>query len=104
MRNRSSGAQPGLRPHPEHVPMVSAKRGVRCLLLLALCMLLPARITLAQQAADVPYVPTPQNVVDTMLEMALVHTNDYLIDLGSGDGRIVIAAATRSGARGMGGG
>ena len=82
--------------------MVSAKRGVRCLLLLALCMLLPARITLAQQAADVPYVPTPQNVVDTMLEMALVNTNDYLIDLGSGDGRIVIAAAKKHGAHGMG--
>ncbi|MBI4192919.1 MAG: class I SAM-dependent methyltransferase [Betaproteobacteria bacterium] len=75
---------------------------MRCLLPLALCVLLLSRVAPAQQAADVPYVPTPQNVVDTMLEMALVNTDDYLIDLGSGDGRIVIAAAKRFGARGMG--
>lgn len=41
---------------------------------------------------DVPFVPTPQEVVDRMLEMADVKPNDYLIDLGSGDGRIVISA------------
>ncbi len=51
---------------------------------------------------DVVYVPTPQIVVDTMLEMAKVGANDYLIDLGSGDGRIVITAASRFGARGFG--
>ena len=56
----------------------------------------------AQQTADAPFVPTPSNVVDTMLEMALVNTNDYLIDLGSGDGRIVIEAAKKYGVRGMG--
>ena len=71
-------------------------------LLLALCALLPWRAAHAQQAADVPYVPTPANVIDTMLELALVNTGDYLIDLGSGDGRIVIAAAKKYGARGMG--
>ncbi len=70
--------------------------------MLALCALLPWRAALAQQAADVPYVPTPPNVVDAMLEMALVNSNDYLIDLGSGDGRIVIEAAKKHGARGMG--
>lgn len=53
-------------------------------------------------AADVPYVPTPATVVDTMLNMARIGPNDYLIDLGSGDGRIVIAAAQRFGARGFG--
>ena len=51
---------------------------------------------------DVPYVPTPTQVVDKMLEMAKVTKNDLLYDLGSGDGRIVITAAKRYGARGVG--
>lgn len=54
------------------------------------------------QAVDVPYVPTPWNVVDAMLKIASVGGADYLIDLGSGDGRIVIAAAKRYGTRGLG--
>lgn len=44
-------------------------------------------------AKDVPYVPTPQEVVDAMLKIANVNSNDILLDLGSGDGRIVISAA-----------
>ncbi|MCZ7563902.1 MAG: class I SAM-dependent methyltransferase [Burkholderiales bacterium] len=56
----------------------------------------------AAQGADAPYVPTPQIVVDAMLRMARVGPRDYLIDLGSGDGRIVISAAKRHGARGLG--
>jgi hypothetical protein len=52
--------------------------------------------------ARVPYVPTPQSVVDAMLETAKVGPRDYLIDLGSGDGRIVITAAKRHGAQGFG--
>ena len=52
--------------------------------------------------ARVPYVPTPQVVVDRMLEIAKVGAGDYLIDLGSGDGRIVITAARKYGARGFG--
>jgi SAM-dependent methyltransferase len=51
---------------------------------------------------DVPYVPTPQPVVEKMLEMAKVGKNDRLYDLGSGDGRIVITAAKDHGARGIG--
>lgn len=51
---------------------------------------------------DVVYVPTPQIVVDTMLKMAKVGASDYIIDLGSGDGRIVITAAKQYGARGFG--
>jgi len=51
---------------------------------------------------DVVYVPTPQIVVDTMLEMAKVGPNDFVIDLGSGDGRIIITAASKRGARGFG--
>ena len=50
----------------------------------------------------VPYVPTPQEVVERMLETAKVGPSDYLIDLGSGDGRIVITAAKKHGARGFG--
>lgn len=52
--------------------------------------------------ADVPYVPTPQPVVDRMLEMAEVDENDVVYDLGSGDGRIVIRAAETYGSRGVG--
>ena len=44
-------------------------------------------------ARDVPYVPTPHAVVEKMLEVAKVGPNDLVYDLGSGDGRIVIAAA-----------
>ena len=51
---------------------------------------------------SVPYVPTPQLVVDRMLQMAKVTPQDYLIDLGSGDGRIVVTAAKKYGARGFG--
>lgn len=47
------------------------------------------------QLLDVPYVPTPESVVEKMLDMAQVGPGDYVIDLGSGDGRIVIAAAKR---------
>jgi hypothetical protein len=50
----------------------------------------------------VPYVPTPQEVVERMLEIAKVGPHDYLIDLGSGDGRIVVTAARKYGTRGFG--
>lgn len=56
----------------------------------------------AVQASDVPYVPTPMNVVDAMLALGKVGPADYLIDLGSGDGRIPIRAASRHGTRGLG--
>lgn len=49
-----------------------------------------------------PYVPTPQVVVDQMLRIGNVGPNDYVIDLGSGDGVIVLTAARRLKARGMG--
>ena len=60
----------------------------------------------AQQAAapapDVLFVPTPQPVVEAMLEAAGVKAGDVVYDLGCGDGRIVITAATKFGARGVG--
>jgi SAM-dependent methyltransferase len=51
---------------------------------------------------DVPYVPTPQPVVERMLELANVDGDDLVYDLGSGDGRIVITAAEKYGAQGVG--
>lgn len=51
---------------------------------------------------DVIFVPTPNDVVSKMLEMAAVTANDVVYDLGCGDGRIVITAAQRYGARGVG--
>jgi hypothetical protein len=84
-------------------------------LLLALCWSVVAASVFAQTQAtqkpfkpesgqagkDVVWVPTPQATVDTMLDMAKVTPQDYLIDLGSGDGRTVITAAKR-GARALG--
>lgn len=55
-----------------------------------------------RQTSDIPYVPTPQAVVDAMLKLANVRADDLLIDLGSGDGRIVIAAAKQFGVRAIG--
>jgi hypothetical protein len=51
---------------------------------------------------DAPYVPTPQVTVDEMLRVANVGPQDVVVDLGSGDGRIVITAAQKFGARGFG--
>jgi precorrin-6B methylase 2 len=57
--------------------------------------------SVGQEGKDVVWVPTPQVVVDKMLDMAKVTAKDYLMDLGSGDGRTVITAAKR-GARALG--
>jgi len=55
-----------------------------------------------QQQPDVIYVPTPHEVVDDMLRLANVKTGDVLYDLGSGDGRIAIAAAKKYGIKAVG--
>src|SRR5690349_21145481 len=73
-------------------------RGVAAGLALACCVSPAAHAA----AASVPYVPTPQVVVDRMLEIGKVTAQDYLIDLGSGDGRIVVTAAKKYGTRGVG--
>src|SRR3954471_13865867 len=57
--------------------------------------------SVGQEGKDVVWVPTPQAVVDKMLDMAKVTAKDYVMDLGSGDGRTVITAAKR-GARATG--
>ena len=56
----------------------------------------------AESQSLAPYVPTPQDVVDRMLSLAGVTANDVVYDLGCGDGRIVITAAKKFGARGVG--
>jgi hypothetical protein len=70
-------------------------------LLLALLAFL-APLPSAGADVDVPFVVTPDNVTMAMLQIANVGPDDYLIDLGSGDGRIVVTAAKRFGARGLG--
>lgn len=82
--------------------------------LLALCMIMITAFVFAQaqenkdfepisgqRGKDVVWVPTPQALVDRMLDMAKITPQDYLMDLGSGDGRTVITAAKR-GARAQG--
>jgi tRNA G37 N-methylase Trm5 len=56
----------------------------------------------AQEGKIVPYVPTPQEVVDRMLELAQVKKGDVVYDLGSGDGRIVVSAAKKYGVKAVG--
>ena len=87
--------------------MNSLHEAVRLWLSLALMVLLSNGIVQAQPAKsefqpevgqagkDVVWVPTPQALVDKMLDMAKVTPKDYVIDLGSGDGRTVITAAKR---------
>ena len=73
------------------------------LLVLATAGLMSIGGAAAQEGrGDVVYVPTPQVVVDEMLRMAKIGPSDFLIDLGSGDGRFVITAAKQFGARGFG--
>ena len=72
------------------------------IVLRTLALLVLAAPCAARAAEDVPFVTTPDNVTAAMLEMAKVGKHDFVIDLGSGDGRIVITAAARFGASGLG--
>ena len=62
----------------------------------------PAAFVRGRPKLDAPYVATDYQVVDAMLGMAGVRPGDFVVDLGSGDGRILIAAARSHGARGLG--
>lgn len=95
---------------------MSTRRAISSLVMVMMSMVMVSATAYAQGAAtgqkpfepqvgqagkDVVWVPTPQAVVDKMLDMAHVTKNDFVMDLGSGDGRTVITAAKR-GARAMG--
>jgi precorrin-6B methylase 2 len=84
----------------------AARRSTLKLCALAIACGLTGLSAAAQDAParqlDVPFEPTPHNVVVRMLEIANVNKDDLLYDLGSGDGRIVIAAAKKYGTRGIG--
>ncbi len=67
----------------------------------AALLLLPTAVA-TQSRSLAPYVPTPDDVVERMLTLAKVGPRDVVFDLGCGDGRIVIAAAQKFGARGVG--
>src|SRR4051812_28444771 len=92
----------GIQTFPEEPVLQSvsayARSAATSALALVACLLPAAAIG---ASATVPYVPTPQPIVDRMLEVAKVGRSDYLIDLGSGDGRIVVTAAKKFGTRGF---
>ncbi len=71
-------------------------------LALTMAASVPSLATQWEQGKDVPYVPTPPAVVEAMLKLAKVKIGDYVIDLGCGDGRIVVTAAQKFKARGKG--
>jgi len=62
----------------------------------------PYEPQVGQQGKDVIWVPTPDEIVERMLAMAQTKPNDYVIDLGAGDGKIAIAAAKKFGAKSLG--
>jgi SAM-dependent methyltransferase len=85
--------------------MLMRLRYVPFVLALVFSAVAPAAAQEAQQGLrkpDIFYLPTPQSVVEAMLEMAKVTSDDVIYDLGSGDGRIPITAAKKYGARGIG--
>jgi SAM-dependent methyltransferase len=86
------------RPTPAPGPAAPGRR--RALAAFALLAAWPW-CSSAQQNAG-PYVPTPWKIVDEMLKLADIRADDFVVDLGSGDGRLVITAAERFGASGYG--
>ena len=72
---------------------------MRAAVVAGLCL---AALSAQAQGEDVPFIVTPDQVTREMLRLAAVSRSDYVIDLGSGDGRIVIAAAKLHGAHGLG--
>ena len=69
---------------------------------LLVVVVVSAALPVCAQETTIPFVPSPMVVVDRMLELAEVKKNDVIYDLGSGDGRILIQAAKKYGARGVG--
>jgi len=106
---QSSRQAAARRPGPVRGALRRARRGALPAALLAAWLALPAPVAaqdraqpaveyhpeVGQAGKDVVWVPTPQELVDKMLDIAHVTPDDYLMDLGSGDGRTVITAARR---------
>lgn len=84
------------------IPIPCAARVAASAFLLALAGAFGAGPVRAQMVEEVPFITSPDNVTLEMLRMAGVGPSDHVIDLGSGDGRIVIVAAKRFGASGLG--
>jgi len=84
--------------------IASSALGASGALFIVWCLVQAGLIPLAaaQEFGDPPYVQTPANVVKAMLDAAKVGPKDFVIDLGSGDGRMAITAAKQYGARGFG--
>jgi SAM-dependent methyltransferase len=90
------------RPAPSAGTSMSTRSSSEWRVLAFALALFASGATGQDRAPDIIYVPTPLPVVERMLELARVGKDDVVYDLGSGDGRIVITAAQRYGARGVG--
>lgn len=90
------------------MPVLDRYRGslgpaaIVAVLLFSMAFPAAAQTAAPARTPDVIYVPTPEEVVEAMLKVANVTKDDVVYDLGCGDGRIVIAAALKYGARGVG--
>jgi cyclopropane fatty-acyl-phospholipid synthase-like methyltransferase len=82
--------------------MTSSQRNLAALVAAFALSLMAITNTGADYPEEIPFVPTPMDVVDKMLELAEVKKSDVVYDLGSGDGRIVIRAAKKYGVRAVG--
>src|SRR5512139_1441379 len=82
--------------------MTLRQRNLAAILATFALSLMAVNNTAADFPEEIPFVPTPIEVVDKMLELAEVKKGDVVYDLGSGDGRIVIRAAKKYGARAVG--
>src|SRR5712691_11122695 len=98
VRRCSRASVVGNNMRPRFLPAII---GVSAAILVVIAAAVRAQVVVGQDGKDVVYLPTPPERVSKMLDMAGVTPQDYVIDLGSGDGRIVIAAAKR-GARALG--
>jgi SAM-dependent methyltransferase len=82
--------------------MMKSRFGTGPRVVALLLVVLSATAAAQKREPDIFFAPTPQNVVETMLELAEVNEHDVVYDLGCGDGRFVITAAKKFGARGVG--
>jgi len=89
----------------QEIGLVSRRRALALLgtgVASAALMTSPSLAQAPAPSLDVPYVPTPQDVVDRMLDIVKPTASDFVMDLGCGDGRMLVTAASKFGARGFG--